>query len=198
MRVEWIIAIEICLTGGLLAAQTANAPATPPKEAKPESKAPAPAPATAAPGAAAPAAAPSSAAGAAAPAGVRADSPCKQDVEVFCAGVAPGGGRIYKCLADKESELSNVCKKRLADLRATGAECKEDIEKLCASVPHAAGRLAGCLTQHHEELSAGCKALSSQYEGGTAPAGAGASVAAASAVAPQEKPASPAADAGTR
>ena len=71
-----------------------------------------------------PATAPPAAPAAAAPAGVKPDSPCKEDVEAFCADVQAGGGRIYKCLTEKEQELSNSCKARLAELRATGGECK--------------------------------------------------------------------------
>jgi hypothetical protein len=35
---------------------------------------------------------------------------CKPDVEKFCSGVAPGGGRIMECLKQHESELSDACK----------------------------------------------------------------------------------------
>ncbi len=168
----------------------------PPAAAAPAAAAPAAAaPAAAAPAAAAPAAAAPAAAvpaaAAAAPAGVRSDSPCKQDVETLCADVQPGMGRIYKCLAEKESELSNSCKKRLAELRATGGECKEDIEKFCASVPHSRGKLAECLTQHHDELSEGCKALSAKAKGATPSTS-------APAAAPPKAPEAGGADAGPR
>src|SRR5438105_4935415 len=115
-----IVALGICLTAGPLTAQTPKPPATPPAPAaagtgkKAEAKPVEPAPAAAAPAAAA-----------AAPVGVKPGSPCKQDVEVLCANVQPAGGRIYKCLAEKEQELSSNCKARLAELRATGGECKE-------------------------------------------------------------------------
>jgi hypothetical protein len=131
--------------------------------AKPDDKA--------ATGTPAPAAAPAAAAtpaAAAAPAGIRADSPCKQDIELLCADVAPGEGRLYKCLAEKEGELSNVCKSRIADLRATGGECKADVEKFCASTPHTRGKLAQCLSEHHAELSEGCKTLAVAGKGATA------------------------------
>jgi Cysteine rich repeat len=35
---------------------------------------------------------------------------CKPDVEKFCSGIAPGGGRIMQCLKQHESELSDACK----------------------------------------------------------------------------------------
>jgi hypothetical protein len=154
--------------------------ATPVEAAAGGTPAAAAAPAVAAVTAAPPAAA---AATAAAPAGVRADSPCKHDIELFCTDVAPGEGRLYKCLAEKDSELSNSCKTRLADLRATGGECKADIEKLCSSVPHSRGKLAQCLSEHHAELSEGCKTLAVPGKGATA-AGTPAPAAAAATSAP--------------
>ena len=35
---------------------------------------------------------------------------CKPDVEKFCQGVQPGGGRIRVCLKSHEAELSEACK----------------------------------------------------------------------------------------
>ena len=151
MSLRWSVILGGCLAVGIAAAQSKPpqpAPATPPAQ-----------PAAAAPAAAqaAPAATP-----AASPPGVKASSPCKQDVESFCGDVQPGGGRVYRCLAEHEGELSNSCRARLADIRATGGECKEDIAKFCADVPHTKGKLADCLTQHHDELSEACKTLSTQ------------------------------------
>lgn len=34
---------------------------------------------------------------------------CKDDVEKFCKGVAPGRGRIVSCLRRRQSELSPAC-----------------------------------------------------------------------------------------
>ena len=34
---------------------------------------------------------------------------CKGDVEKFCKGVAPGGGRIVSCLRARETELAPAC-----------------------------------------------------------------------------------------
>jgi len=174
MKSERVLILGICLASLALVAQT-PAPTADAGTAQPEVKG----------------AEPAAAAAAAAPAGVRPDSPCKHDIEAFCANVQAGGGRIYKCLAEKEAELSSNCKKRLAVLRETGGECKDDIEKFCADVPRGAGRLAQCLSEHHAELSEGCKNLS-------VPKAAAASTGAAAAPATANAPAAAAADAGAQ
>ncbi len=38
---------------------------------------------------------------------------CKADYEKFCAGTAPGGGRIVACLNKQRNQLSETCKKAL-------------------------------------------------------------------------------------
>ncbi len=38
---------------------------------------------------------------------------CKADYDKFCAGIAPGGGRIVACLNGKRDQLSDVCKAAL-------------------------------------------------------------------------------------
>jgi len=42
------------------------------------------------------------------------ESACKADFEKLCAGVAPGGGRIIKCLQENADKLSAPCKSALA------------------------------------------------------------------------------------
>jgi hypothetical protein len=38
---------------------------------------------------------------------------CKADYSRFCAGLAPGGGRIRKCLGDHHAELAPACRQAL-------------------------------------------------------------------------------------
>src|SRR6266852_5576284 len=42
---------------------------------------------------------------------------CKRDVEKFCKGIAPGGGRILACLSARQAELKPAC---AADIKRAG------------------------------------------------------------------------------
>jgi hypothetical protein len=39
---------------------------------------------------------------------------CSPDYQRLCAGIAPGGGRIRKCMLDNSDKLSNRCKAALS------------------------------------------------------------------------------------
>lgn len=43
---------------------------------------------------------------------------CQADIQKFCAGVQPGGGRIRACMAEHRDELSTACQDALATVRA--------------------------------------------------------------------------------
>lgn len=43
---------------------------------------------------------------------------CKSDYDKFCAGTAPGGGRVVACLTQQQNQLSDACKKVLASRKA--------------------------------------------------------------------------------
>ena len=38
---------------------------------------------------------------------------CKADYDKFCAGIAPGGGKVIACLEGKRDQLSATCKAAL-------------------------------------------------------------------------------------
>ena len=42
---------------------------------------------------------------------------CRADVEKFCKGIAPGGGRIRSCLSARQAELNPAC---AADIKRAG------------------------------------------------------------------------------
>jgi hypothetical protein len=52
-----------------------------------------------------------------APAGGAVAAACKADVEKLCGGVQPGDGKIKACMKEHRKELSEGCKKELAEAR---------------------------------------------------------------------------------
>ena len=134
MNVRYALFLAVGLAGALAIAQT---PPPPPPGAQPAgappTAAPAAAPAAKPPApATAPVTSPATTPAAPATAGpppliaVKTDSPCKEDVQAFCAEVQPGTGRLYRCLWEHEGELSVSCRARLIELRTSGGECKDD------------------------------------------------------------------------
>jgi hypothetical protein len=45
-------------------------------------------------------------------------SACTGDAQKLCAGVVPGGGRIVRCLAAKQSELTPACRDSMLNAKA--------------------------------------------------------------------------------
>jgi len=91
----------------------------------------------------------------------QASRPCAEDVEKFCKGVQPGGGRIAECLKQHENELSGPCKQRIQETRERAKEvhqaCADDVQKFCGDVTPGKGRVAQCLKEHANQLSPECK-----------------------------------------
>jgi len=49
---------------------------------------------------------------------------CAKDIEKFCAGVKPGGGRLIKCLKPHMVELTPACREELQSFTAKGSSVK--------------------------------------------------------------------------
>ena len=43
---------------------------------------------------------------------------CRADVQRLCGDLAPGGGRIVRCLAERQSEISDACRAAVTERRA--------------------------------------------------------------------------------
>jgi hypothetical protein len=85
---------------------------------------------------------------------------CGEDVERFCIGIQPGGGRLVQCLSSHTSELSAACENIIAAAGRGGgkfrAACGEDLQRFCVDMQPGGGRLFQCLSSHTSELSAAC------------------------------------------
>ena len=50
---------------------------------------------------------------------------CAKDIEKFCAGVKPGGGRLIKCLNPHMDELTPACREKLQSFTAKASAAKK-------------------------------------------------------------------------
>jgi Cysteine rich repeat len=105
---------------------------------------------------------------------------CVDDVQQFCPGVQPAGGRIIQCLKAHETELSAACKDRLQTAQSRGQAarthaqairqaCQRDMATLCHDVGSGGGRMLQCLQQHKADLSATCQAALAPAKPGSTP-----------------------------
>lgn len=98
---------------------------------------------------------------------------CSEDLQRFCFGLQPGGGRLVQCLSSHTSELSAACGTVIAATGRGGAKlhaaCNQDLQRFCVGVQPGGGRLIQCLSAHTSELSVACGNLiaARQPRGGT-------------------------------
>ncbi len=81
---------------------------------------------------------------------------CRAEMDKFCKDIAPGEGRILKCLQGHEAELSDACK-AYVNTAAQYVACLDDVLRLCPRTQPGGARGMKCLRAHQGELSAECK-----------------------------------------
>ncbi len=53
---------------------------------------------------------------------------CAKDIEKFCPGVKPGGGRLIKCLKPHMDELTPACREKLQSFTAKASKVKKPVQ----------------------------------------------------------------------
>jgi hypothetical protein len=89
---------------------------------------------------------------------------CRADVQKFCQGIAPGGGRIRECLASHADALTPACQQAVKQDAAKGASdpsaaiaaCTPDAKSICSGVQPGGGRVLDCLVDHQNDISQVC------------------------------------------
>lgn len=101
---------------------------------------------------------------------------CKSDIDKYCKGITPGGGRIADCLNSREPQLSSGCKSIWGDAKEDiqkrfdqanvefHQSCGTDLQKYCPKVAPGGGRLLSCLGDHKDNLSASCQEFQAKLE----------------------------------
>jgi hypothetical protein len=86
---------------------------------------------------------------------------CAQDAARLCPGVAPGEGRVLRCLRSKEVELTPACQLVVTAPQETLAEageaCRMDANRLCPDMRPGDGKLMDCLRSRWDLLFPGCR-----------------------------------------
>jgi Cysteine rich repeat len=93
------------------------------------------------------------------------DEACQADVAQLCPGVAPGGGRLLKCLTKNDYALTRGCLAEVNKIETAKAQvlnvrqlCEGDVKRLCPSTGSHAGEFLTCLEASQAQLSPECKA----------------------------------------
>jgi hypothetical protein len=91
------------------------------------------------------------------------EMPCVDDVQRYCADVAPGGGRLMACMKSHEAQLTAACAHRVVEISAWLASplgvCRDDWVEYCYH-PRQAVQIQGatqCLQAHQAKVSPACQ-----------------------------------------
>jgi hypothetical protein len=95
----------------------------------------------------------------------RAQDVCADDVQRLCPELAPGSGRVARCLREKQESVSPACRAKLDEdalrtrkmVEAFGRACRGDVDQYCPDIEPGQGRVLGCLAQHQLTVSPPCQ-----------------------------------------
>jgi len=82
---------------------------------------------------------------------------CADDAARLYPHVAPGRGRIFRCLRARQHALNDVCY-RAIQVAWTIRVCRVDAYRLCSHVAPGEGRIIRCLERNAPKLNPTCRA----------------------------------------
>ncbi len=80
---------------------------------------------------------------------------CEADIQTYCTGMTPGGGKIVRCLGSNYMNVSPSCRTTMAS--AMNDICGQDLARLCPGSTLGSGQAESCLQAHIADLKGGCK-----------------------------------------
>jgi hypothetical protein len=80
---------------------------------------------------------------------------CQPDIQSYCAGIPPSGGRVIRCLGANYMNVSPACQSIMAS--AMNDVCGQDLARLCPGTTLGSGQAESCLQAHVAELKGTCK-----------------------------------------
>ena len=92
---------------------------------------------------------------------------CATELKTYCAGVAPGDGRLLACLYARSDKISGQCEfalyeasmqldRAISGISYVANQCRRDLETHCGDVKIGKGRVAQCLRQNAAKLEPAC------------------------------------------
>jgi hypothetical protein len=82
---------------------------------------------------------------------------CGSEIELHCAGVQPGEGRLRACVKENFAAFSEPCKQAMLSSVAVVRACKADVQRTCPDIQPGGGRIQACMKDHFAEYSDSCK-----------------------------------------
>jgi hypothetical protein len=82
---------------------------------------------------------------------------CGPEIELHCAGVQPGEGRLRACVKENFAAFSEPCKQAMLSSVAVVRACKADVQRTCPDIQPGGGRIQACMKDHFAEYSDSCK-----------------------------------------
>ncbi len=80
---------------------------------------------------------------------------CDTDIQTYCTGMTPGGGKIVRCLGSNYMNVSPSCRATMAS--AMNDLCGQDLARLCPGSALGSGQAESCLQSHIADLKGACK-----------------------------------------